>query len=313
MKVVGGVVQAVNLTGGGVVAGVGQVVQGAAATPKALMAPSKGMWWNANEGCWVHTNLLDEERNMQSVPAFDEDILGKDAIPEAERPVEATTGKKVKDRRLYDRLGLDPSVDKKIIKRRYFILARKYSPDRTGANEKANEQFQEIGKAYMILMNDELRAKYDRVGYERLWEEEDEETEDIDPLLLYTFLFGSEKFMDYFGRLAATTECSVGDERSSRITLEQGRLLQKRRVTRVALRLAERLVKWAEDDLQLAARAQWQAGVEDLSDASYGIDLVHIIGKVCEARVSVDSQGLQHLLLSHIHLTRCTLLLQPSF
>jgi hypothetical protein len=108
---------------------------------------------------------------MKEQPKFDQDILGDDIIPEDERPVESTsTPKQVKDTYYYDLFNLDPSVDSAMIKRRYYIIARKFSPDRCGANAKAKaqEQFQEIGRAYCVLMNDDLRARYDKVGREGL-------------------------------------------------------------------------------------------------------------------------------------------------
>lgn len=278
-----GIVQAANVLGGGIVTGVGQIARGVAATPNAVIAPTRGCWWNPNEGKWVKTNLLEEERWIKAQPEYDEDILGAEAIPEDKRNSATTTtaavpSKKVKDMYYYDKLGLDPGVDSEMIKRRYFIIARKYSPDRAGANKEAEREFQEIGRAYTILMNPDLRAKYDRVGRDLLWEEEDEPPE-VDPFMLYTLLFGSEKFNDYIGKLAAVTSARVGDEKHKKITMNKARLLQKRRVTRMALKLAERLQQWAEDDLQSSAVAEWTAEAEVLCEASYGVELVRVIGR----------------------------------
>jgi hypothetical protein len=240
---VGGVMQAANVLGGGLVTGVGQVVRGAAASPSALLAPGQGKWWNANEGKWIATNLLEEERWLKTQSEFDQDILGSDAIPEDARPF--SSGKKVKDPYYYDLLTVDPSVDAAMIKRRYYIIARKYGPARCGANPKAQEEFEEIGRAYVILMNAELREKYDRVGREGLWKET-EEIPQVDPFLLYSCLFGSDKFNDYIGRLASATDARVGGEHNSKVSLKQSRLLQKRRVTRLALKLSDRLENWSE-------------------------------------------------------------------
>jgi curved DNA-binding protein CbpA len=245
-----------------------------------MIAPSRGCWWNVNEGKWVKTNLLDEERWINKEPEYDEDILGDNVVPEEKRPKSKEGGEMVKDTYYYDKLGLDPSVDSDMIKRRYFIIARKFSPDRAGAkNPQAQQEFAEIGRAYTILMNPDLRAKYDRVGRDMLWQEEEEPPE-VDPFMLYTLLFGSEKFNDYIGRLAAVTSIRVGDESQSKITLAKARLLQKRRVTRLALKLAERLQAWAEDGLKDQARADWTAEAEKLCDASYGVELVRVIGQV---------------------------------
>jgi hypothetical protein len=275
---IGGVYQAANRMGGGLVAGLGQIVLGAAATPAAIINPAKGKWWNANEGKWVFTDLLEEERWMKTQPLFDEDILGEDVIPEEFRAPEDSE-RTVNDMYYYDLLGLNPSVDAAMVKRRYYIIARKYSPDRAGANPDAQKEFNEIGHAYMVLMNPELREKYDRVGRKGLWKEEDSPP-DVDPNILYTFLFGSEKFDDYSGRLAAATVARVGEEENTKVSLAESRMLQRRRVTRLALKLADRLQQWAEDGLENSAKAEWTAEAEILSKASYGVDLVQVIGKV---------------------------------
>lgn len=295
---VGGVLHGANVMGGGLVTGVSQMARGVVATPESMMAPRQGKWWNEKEGKWVLTNLLEEERWMKEQPAFDQDILGDDVIPDDERPLpvkgEAQSKHQVKDMYYYDLLNLSPSVDSAMIKRRYYIIARKYSPDRCGANAKAQEQFEEIGRAYCVLMNDDLRARYDKVGREGLFDfDEQDESPDVDPQLLYTFLFGSEKMNPYFGPLAAATAVRVGDDQS-KITWDQARLLQKRRVTRLSLQLADRLQAWAQDDMHNLAKADWMTEAEDLSNASYGIELVHVIGKVyalaaCQFLGSIES------------------------
>lgn len=67
-------------------------------------------------------------------------------------------------------------------------MSRKNSPDRCGSNPKAQEEFLEIKLAYAILTNPDLRAKYNTVGRERLWDEDADE-DDVDPVALYTLLF----------------------------------------------------------------------------------------------------------------------------
>jgi len=279
---VAGVVQGANVLGGGLVTGVSQIARGVAATPNAMIAPSRGYWWNGVQGKWVQTNLLEEEQWIKRQPIYDEDILGDMALPEDERPTKGTNDKTVKDMYYYDKLGVDCDVDSNTIKRRYFIVSRKYSPDRCGSNPTAQAEFQEIGRAYAILMNTSLRAKYDKVGRDRLWDEEDsdDEEDDVDPMMLYTLLFGSEKFNDHIGRLAAVTSTHVGCEVSSKLTLYQCQILQRRRVTRLALKLADRLSMWAEDDGKEAAKEKWEEEASFLCNASYGDKLVHVIGKV---------------------------------
>merc|ERR1711981_352113 len=109
------------------------------------------------------------------------------AMPEDERPKKESNSDKVKDMYYYDILGLDPDVSSSGIKRRYLCVARKYSPDRAGAGStEAQREFQEIGRAYAVLMNPELRSIYDQLGREGLWDkdEDDEDDEPVDPIML---------------------------------------------------------------------------------------------------------------------------------
>lgn len=275
---VAGAVQGANILGGSVVTGVSQIVRGAAATPNAVIAPSRGYWWNGATGKWEQTCLLEEERWVKGEPPYDEDILGDVALPVDMRAENGSN--RVKDMYYYDKLGLDPSVDSNMIKRRYFIIARKYSPDRAGSNPEAQTEFKEIGRAYAVLMNPDLRAKYDKVGRDGLWDDDDDDDDNIDPLMLYTLLFGSDKFNVYIGKLAAVSSVRICPEVSSNLTISKARLLQKRRVTRLALKLAQRLEKYAEDGTPEIAKRDWEEQARFLCDASYGIELVHVIGKI---------------------------------
>mmetsp|Transcript_27674 Transcript_27674/g.75427 ORF Transcript_27674/g.75427 Transcript_27674/m.75427 type:complete len:555 (-) Transcript_27674:1995-3659(-) len=280
--IVAGVVQGVNVLGGGIVTGFSQIARGVTATPTALIAPSKGYWWNGALGKWVQTSLLEEERWIQTQPVGDEDLLGP--IVTSDDESSCRSAKTVKDMYFYDKLNLDCDVDTDTIQRRYFVVARKYAPTRCGANPKAAAEFREIQQAHSILTNPILREKYDRVGRAHLWDEDDsdDESEDeVDPRMLYTLLFGSEKFHDHIGALAkATSSARTGNEVETNLTLGEMRLLQKRRATRLALRLAERLSVWAEDNDQERARKKWEEEALFLCDASYGDRLVQVIGKV---------------------------------
>lgn len=66
-------------------------------------------------------------------------------------------------RDLYEVLGIAREADKEEIKRAYRRLARKFHPD-VNKEDGAEERFKEINRAYEVLSEPEMRARYDRFG-----------------------------------------------------------------------------------------------------------------------------------------------------
>jgi molecular chaperone DnaJ len=63
----------------------------------------------------------------------------------------------------YDILGISRNADQDEIKRAYRRLARKYHPD-VNKEPGAEDTFKEINRAYEVLSEPEIRARYDRFG-----------------------------------------------------------------------------------------------------------------------------------------------------
>lgn len=63
----------------------------------------------------------------------------------------------------YQTLGVSRDADKEEIKRAYRRLARKYHPD-VNKEPGAEERFKEINRAYEVLSEPEMKARYDRFG-----------------------------------------------------------------------------------------------------------------------------------------------------
>lgn len=125
-----GVVGAAGLAIGGALSGVTQVVRGVAAVPQQIIAPRQGKWWNETEGKWVLTNMEEEKQNL---PESDDDILGK-LEEEIDASVElgsSPTGE-VADNFYYECLEIPSNADQAAIKRKYYLLARKYHPGMSG-------------------------------------------------------------------------------------------------------------------------------------------------------------------------------------
>lgn len=66
-------------------------------------------------------------------------------------------------RDFYDVLGISRSADQDEIKRAYRRLARKYHPD-VNKDPGAEDTFKEINRAYEVLSEPEVRARFDRFG-----------------------------------------------------------------------------------------------------------------------------------------------------
>ncbi|NEP41245.1 MAG: molecular chaperone DnaJ [Okeania sp. SIO2G4] len=63
----------------------------------------------------------------------------------------------------YEILGVSRTADKEELKRAYRRLARKYHPD-VNKEPGAEERFKEINRAYEVLSDPEIKARYDRFG-----------------------------------------------------------------------------------------------------------------------------------------------------
>lgn len=281
-----GVLGAGAIAVGGTVQGVTQVVRGAKATPAAFTEPRHGKWWNDVEGKWVLTNLDTDKQSLSDLPDDDDDILGdakKDADSSAYANAPGTVvPTKVVDTSYYDALEIAPEAEPSQIKRQYYLLARKYHPDKVGKDDPvAAEKFKDIAEAYQVLTNPETRATYDAEGKEGLSPDRTEANHHgmtkAEPAMLFAFLFGSDKFGDYIGRLAMATSALVAD--STKISPTDARILQQRRVTRLAIKLAERLHVWVIEDYP-CAKTTWESAAADLGQASYGGELTRLIGKV---------------------------------
>jgi len=248
----------------------------------------QGKRWDATQGKWVIDNLVEEEKTLADIPDDDDDIL-KMASEEADTDTSgdnnassSNAAKKVKETKYYDILGVAADADNSKIKRAYYIQARKWHPDKN-PSEEAKTKFQEIGEAYQVLGDEKLRTVYDREGEEGLSADKtDAATDNLDPSLIFTFLFGSDSFNNIVGRLQLVTQQLVvgadGDPSTSSVTHEQLRELERRRVLRLSLALRKRIQQYVDGNIE-AAKSSWREEGERLVEVRYGEELLNTVGR----------------------------------
>ena len=297
----------------GVISGITQLTLGIFSVPGSISGPLQGKWWNDIEGKWIETNLDVEAKELEKVPVDDKDILG-DASDENPLEILRESIKDVKDPFYYDVLGVDAKAEPSTIKRQYFLLARQYHPDKSENTTENIIKFQQISEAYQVLSDPDLRNVYDKEGRDGLSSDRTEialKEQKIDASLLFAFLFGSDKFYTYIGRLATGTGALLGDD--SKLSQKDARILQKRRCARIALQLKTKLQAWVVDGADEEKCIQdWTNKVRELSTYSYGYELVQLIGQVSLHYLPCiliflhlfDEQGHEHyhtLQQRHIH------------
>ena len=181
----------------------------------------------------------------------------------------------------YDTLEVDPAAESSKIKRQYYLMARKFHPDKNPGDAAAAEKFKAVAEAYQVLSDPELRLKYDKGGKDALSGDKTSGNDDQtpDPSLLLAFLFGSDKFNSYVGRLASSTSAMLGD--NTGLSAKDARTLQERRCSRLAMILVMRIRPWVDMNIE-EAEDSWKVQARELKKTSYGWELLQVIGLAYE-------------------------------
>lgn len=256
----------------------------------AAVNKAQGKRWNQVESKWVIDNLAEEETDLKGLPKDDEDIL---KVKEELEKNDAAGGKPagaVKDMEYYDVLGVPSDATAGKIKKAYYISARQYHPDKN-PSEEAKVKFQAIGEAYQVLSDEKLRAVYDKEGKDGLSGDRTEvAVGNVDPSLIFTFLFGNDSFDDIVGRLSLVTQTLVGGSPDAeKFTRQQMIELERRRVVRLAVSLRGRIQSYVDGDTE-GAKATWKSKGEELVEVRYGEQILNTVGK-CYSLVAQEVLG----------------------
>lgn len=232
---------------------------------------AQGKRWNAVTHKWVIDNLEEDEATLKDINIEDDDIL---KVSEEDMSKPSASVVAVKETAYYDALGVAPDADEKKIKKAYYVNARKWHPDRN-QSEEAKDKFQKIGEAYQVLSDPQLRAIYDKEGEAGLSGDKTEAAAgQVDPSLVFTFLFGSDAFEDIVGRLQLVTQVIIGEDKIDQKNMME---LERRRIIRLALKLRERIQKFVEGN-EDEAKLDWKNQGEELVETRYGEEILNTVG-----------------------------------
>ena len=97
----------------------------------------------------------------------------------------------------------------------------------------------------------------------------------VDPSLMFTMIFGNDKFQHIIGRLLMVSATMAGNQEETNIGNEELKEIETRRVIRLALNLASKIQPFVEGE---SVKAQWEAEAASLVEASYGEAILNAVG-----------------------------------
>lgn len=237
-------------------------------------------------------NIKTEAKKEKPKPFFTNTKQGTD-----EKPLETE---------YYEILGISPTATEAEIKKAYRIMALKYHPDKNPDNKEAEDMFKKVAEAYQILSDPQLRANYNKYG------KSDANGETMmDPTEFFKQQFGGEKFNDYIGDLALTSQFSSAmsgeepEENTPEKEMEREKERKEKHEKRVA-ELTEKMIKKLEghtyemrkyyaNQVQLKEESKkaiqtFKLKIEeeanDLKYENHGVELLHAIGYIYKIKAS---------------------------
>jgi len=307
---VGFVVGTVGGALGGAVVGVAciftgfwQLAIGAIRTPSAIVGTAAGKDWDDAAQEWVFNDLAEDAK--RTLPMTDEEFMSAlketgsaAAIFNPHSNSSVVTGsaarvakKNIKDRELYDILGVEPEASVAEIKKAYYIKARQNHPDRNPNDPNAHQKFQKIGEAYQVLSDERMRMAYDTKGKEAV-----ESSPKMDASAMYAMIFGSEEFEALIGELQISTQIK-GMIDGTNPPPDLLIFKQRKREIQCSVNLASRLdayVNGHETEFLEKSRAE----AKDLSESPLGGALLDLIGELYIDQAKSEMSYLDSLLVT---------------
>eukprot|EP00475_Leptophrys_vorax_P011777 TRINITY_DN18281_c0_g1_i1.p1 TRINITY_DN18281_c0_g1~~TRINITY_DN18281_c0_g1_i1.p1 ORF type:complete len:506 (-),score=145.75 TRINITY_DN18281_c0_g1_i1:28-1524(-) len=266
-----GLVAGVTLPIAGVVLGIVRVGQGIKNTPDTIKRLVK------DDPIPNDKRKMTEEEEEQ-VGKIDEDLYAesrdflKDEMKKDQNPnenAESTPKENIKDMEYYEVLGVPHDASAAQIKKAYYKLALELHPDKNPNNPEAEAKFKVVSQAYQTLSDPEMRQRYDEHGKEGV------NQPDIDPVQLFSMVFGSEQFEHLIGKLTMTTMAGLGaDGEPSEEALKEIQMAREDGLVEI---LKARLQIWVDGEKERFVIEAVEE-VARLRECSFGPELLHTIG-----------------------------------
>ena len=193
----------------------------------------------------------------------------------------------MKEREFYDILGVQPDASAAEIKKAYYVKARMYHPDKNPDDPTANEKFQKVGAAYLVLSDPKSRADYDVSG-------KDAVNNQMDPSSLFTMIFGSEGFETLVGELWVIHTLKMftdGNFDNNQDYADK----QRTREIQCALTLVSKLRLYTEGRMEEFNACKDQA--KEFSESPLGAALLGLIGSVYIDRANSETSTVYGILI----------------
>ena len=311
-----GLVAAVGLTTAGAVTGAVQVSRGIVNSAEAVAASASDKEWDQEKREWYVYNLVEEAERVldETEEEYLKRVEAKTKKKKDPGRIESKSSREIKEKEYYEVLGVHPDASSSEIKKAYYIQAKKFHPDKNRNDPNANEKFQKIGQAYQVLSDENLRAKYDKLGSQGV-----ADVPIIDSSAFFNLVFGSEKFEPIIGELQLAMMLSLGAESGmmtedflSQATNMEGELSkvldktsllltfrQNKREVQCALNLCEKLADYVAKEVDDTGNAnpafvnKIQQEAEELAKDPLGRSLLSVVGYVYVEQ-ALDYLGFKH-------------------
>mmetsp|Transcript_16195 Transcript_16195/g.37411 ORF Transcript_16195/g.37411 Transcript_16195/m.37411 type:complete len:579 (-) Transcript_16195:52-1788(-) len=216
-----------------------QLAVGLYKTPEAIRATNFGMSYQtqSQKTSWEYYWLDKEDREIRLEEETQERLQRSDESPGGGRSYVRKRRASVRDATLYKKLGVSVYADAREIKTAYRRQALHVHPDKSPVS---TEEFIGLTDAYRVLVNDEMRDRYDRDGL--CFNKQELDTWPQEQLDIVDEIFGTETVSLYVGGVSISPEANeLLGFASTKEPKEIQNLKQKRRVVDIAMYIRERV------------------------------------------------------------------------